>query len=72
MELSSGMFALLQRKPSRLNGSDVEHFGKPFYDPEMVDIVRDCFEKVLDVRYLALLYPDELSALTCVLDTVKC
>jgi hypothetical protein len=60
----SGMFALLQRKPSRLNASDVEHFGKLVYDPK----IRDCFEKVLDVRYLALLYPDELSA--CVPDTV--
>ena len=28
------------------------------------------FEKILDVCYLALLYPDELSALTCVPDTV--
>jgi hypothetical protein len=64
MRLSSGLFAWLQQKPSRLNESDVKHYGIQFYDSEMANILRAGFQEVFDVRYLAFLYPDELSALT--------
>ena len=30
----AGVVALLQRKPTRLNASDVQHFGEGFYDPK--------------------------------------
>lgn len=67
MRVSSGIFALLQGNPPRLNASDVQHFGERFYDPEIAACMRAGFEEIIN---LALLYPDELSALTCVPDTV--
>ena len=59
----AGFVALLQRKPTRLNASDVQHFGERFYDLEIAACMRAGFEEIIN---LALLYPDELSALTCV------
>jgi hypothetical protein len=71
MRLSPGLFAWLQQKPSRLNVSDVKHYGTPFYNSEAATSLRDGFDEVFDVRYLALLYPDELSALTYVPDPLQ-
>ena len=36
----AGFVALLQRKPTRLNASDVQHFGEGFYVPKMADFIR--------------------------------